>query len=206
MTISTSVITTSTINTITSVTITVYIITPCPMIWNSLRKPSLFEKDRLLKARNCHCRLLPFCLILCRKCFENPVQPFLRRCNTFTSRCFGVNYLARLLSAELEKRVIEELVESGERLPQRGGGKGDGRRAGCWKQGLNSSEKRPCRPPAASPVAGNPLFCRSVQPTLGITNVCSSGGHSEVPEHLHGRLPGSLARWRGSSPLTVESV
>ena len=53
----------------------------------------------------------------------------------------GVNYLARWLSPDLEKWLLRELVEFGKRWPQRGEGKGEGKRTGVEReQRLNSSE------------------------------------------------------------------
>lgn len=94
----------------------------------------------------------------------------------------------------------EELVGFGERASTRGqqGAEEEGQRA--ESRGWIHWRRTVASPGAASPVAGNPLFCSRFR-ALGTRNVWRSGGPREVPEHLRRRLPGSFARGRGLSPL-----
>lgn len=52
----------------------------------------------------------------------------MRRCVQFQH--IGVNYLTRLLSPDLEKWLLRELVEFGERWPQQREGRGEGKGTG----------------------------------------------------------------------------
>lgn len=106
----------------------------------------------------------------------------MRRCVQFQH--IGVNYLARLLSPDLEKWLLRELVEFGERWPQRREGKGEGKRTG-----VERAEVKFIREPAVwvprRPAGGRKsIVLLLVEPARGIRNVCSRDGHREVPEHL----------------------
>lgn len=100
----------------------------------------------------------------------------------------------------------ESPVELGAKLLQRGGSQGGGGRAGCPEQRLNSSENWFLQLPRRPALWQETHCSEAAEPALGMGTIWRSGGHREVSEHLHRRLPGSSARGRCFSPLTLESL